>query len=362
MSNILIVEDEKDVRTTIIDLLESAGYTVISAQDGRQAIKIIDYELPDLIISDILMPDVNGYQLLEYFQKLPGTSTIPFIFLTAKTDNTDLRRGMILGADDYLMKPFRAKELLQVVETQLKKKERLDKKFDDIFLNISAFVPHELRTPLIPIIGYAELISEGIDELEKEEICDMANKIKLSSNRLHKTIEKYIRYTATYIKLASKGIYNELKNTCIMSPNSIVECTSKQLLKEASREKDLKLDLIDAQVRISETDFEFVIEELVENALKFSNPGTEISLKSRIKDNLYELDITDHGRGLTKEQLTTITPFSQYDRTKFQQQGNGLGLISVKNLMALYGGNLKITSEINKFTTCSLSIPALNGL
>jgi CheY-like chemotaxis protein/two-component sensor histidine kinase len=362
MSKILIVEDEKDVRTTIIDLLESAGHTIISAQDGRQAIKILDYEIPNLIISDIMMPDVDGYQLLEYFQKLPGASTVPFIFLSAKTESTDLRKGMILGADDYLMKPFRAKELLQVVETQLKKKDRLDKKFNDLFFNISTYIPHELRTPLISIKGYAELISEGIEELDKEEISDMVNKIKISSSRLHKTIEKFIRYNVTSLKLISKGTNNETTKTGVKSPKSILECTSKQLLKEASRETDLKLELTDAGINISEADFVFVIEELIENALKFSNPGTEISLKSTIKDNLYFLDITDHGRGLTKEQITKISPFVQQERFKFQQQVNGLGLISVKNLMAIYGGDLKITSELNKFTTCSLSIPAVIGL
>jgi len=362
MSKILIVEDEKDVRTTIIDLLESAGYTIISAQDGKQALKILDYEMPDLVISDIMMPDVDGYQLLDYFHKLPGASTVPFIFLSAKADITDLRKGMTLGADDYLMKPFRVKELLQSVETQLKKKERLDKKFDDIFMDISAYVPHELRTPLIPIIGYAELITEGIDELGKEEISDMANKIKLSSNRLHKTIEKFIRYSSIRLKLSSKETTNELAKTTINSPGVILEYTCHRMMKEALREKDLKLEVADAPLRISETDFEFIVEELLENAIKFSGPGMEISVKGSLNDNMYELNITDHGRGMTKDQITNIIPFVQHGRNKFQQQGNGLGLVSVKNLMTLYGGGIKITSEINNFTICSLSIPVSANL
>lgn len=97
MNKILVVEDEKEVRNTIIDLLENSGYTTISAQDGRQAIKILEYEIPDLVISDIMMPEVDGYRLLEHFQKLPGSTSVPFIFLTAKTDITNLRKGITLG-------------------------------------------------------------------------------------------------------------------------------------------------------------------------------------------------------------------------------------------------------------------------
>jgi len=361
MSKILVVEDEKDVRTTIIDLLESGGYSTISAHNGKQAIKLLEYEIPDLIISDILMPEMDGYQLLEHFQKLPGASTVPFIFLSAKTDNSDVRRGMVQGADDYLTKPFRVKELLQSVKTQLEKKKRLDKKFEDIFLDISAYVPHELRTPLIPIIGYAEIINEGIQELTKDEISEMAAKIKISSSRLHKTIEKFIRYTGIRLKLATKN-NEELNNTFTQSPQTIIEYISKKMLIELKREKDLMLELIDSPISISENDLEFVTEEILENALKFSNAGTPIQIKCSIKGNFYEMDITDHGRGMAKEQVTNILPFCQHDRNKFQQSGNGLGLVSVKNLMTYYGGKFQLSSELNEFTTCKLSFPLFKYL
>ena len=361
MTKILIVEDEKDVRTTIIDLLETNGYTVISANDGKQATKILEYEIPDLIISDIMMPEMDGYQLLEHFQKLPGSSTVPFIFLTAKADISDLRKGMTQGADDYLMKPFRVKELLQSVETQLEKKKRIDKKFEDIFLDISAYVPHELRTPLIPIIGYAELIEENIDELSKNEISEMASKIKSSSDRLHKTIEKFIRYTGIRLKLASKK-NGESINSYTKSPSLILEYISKRMMMVAQRGNDLKLELTDSPIKVSEPDFEFLIEEILENALKFSNPGTCILIKSSVSGNTYELEVTDHGHGMTKEQITNITTFGQHQRDKFQQAGNGLGLISIKNMMAFYNGSLKLASEINNFTTCSLSLPIFNNV
>jgi CheY-like chemotaxis protein len=356
MSTIMVVEDEKDVRNTIVDLLENSGYTVISAQDGKQAIKALEYEIPDLVISDIMMPGIDGYGLLDYFQKLPGASTVPFIFLTAITDNINLRKGMTLGADDYLMKPFRAKELLQSVETQLKKKQRIDKKFEDIFLDISAYVPHELRTPLVSIIGFADLIAEGKSDFNINEIIEMTKKIKLSSNRLHKTIEKFIQYTGIRLRLASKKS-EELNKAYIKSPRIILEYTITKLMKDAQRENDLILELTDAPIRITEYDFEFLVEEVLENAIKFSDPGSKILINSSIDENKYTLNITDHGRGMTKEQITNIVTFCQHERNKYQQSGNGLGLISVKNLMSLYSGKFTLSSEINQFTTCSLTLP-----
>jgi len=128
-------------------------------------------------------------------------------------------------------------------------------------------------------------------------------------------------------------------------------------MKEAHRGNDLELELIDSPINISENDFEFLIEEVIENALKFSNFGTKIVIKSSLNENMYKLDVTDHGRGMTKEQITNIFPFCQHERNKFQQTGNGLGLISVKNLLSIYGGSLKLFSEINQYTTCGLSLP-----
>jgi CheY-like chemotaxis protein len=361
MSKILVVEDEKEVRNTIIDLLDNSGYTTISAQDGKQAMKMLEYEIPDLVISDIMMPEVDGYRLLEHFQKLPGTSSVPFIFLTAKTDNANLRKGMTLGADDYLMKPFRAKELLQSVETQLKKKEKIDKKFENIFLDISAYVPHEFRTPLISIIGYADLISEGKNEFKIDEISEMAKKIKISSNRLHKTIEKFIRYTGIRLRLAAKGS-GEPNNAFTQSPNIILEYTINRMIKEAKRGSDLELELTDSPLKISENDFEYLVEEIVENALKFSDPGTKITIKSMVNDNDYKLNITDHGRGMTMEQIAKIIAFGQPDRNKYQKNPHGLGLISVKNLMALHNGIFSLSSEINEYTTCSLTLPVFKAM
>lgn len=121
---ILVVEDEHEVRKTIVDLLESAGYSVKQAVDGLEAVKHLEQEIPDLILSDILMPNMDGYQLLEHFRQMDGNDDIPFIFLSAKMENRDIKRGLSEGADDYMTKPFRVKDLLAIVEIRLKLKRK----------------------------------------------------------------------------------------------------------------------------------------------------------------------------------------------------------------------------------------------
>lgn len=123
MKKILVIEDEKSVRENIFTLLSEEGYNVLSANDGETGISIAKIETPDLIICDIMMPGKDGYAVLKELSMHKQTKTIPFIFLTAKVERADLRNGMELGADDYLFKPFRLEELLNSIESRLKKSE-----------------------------------------------------------------------------------------------------------------------------------------------------------------------------------------------------------------------------------------------
>lgn len=125
MTKILVLEDDESVRLPLVDLLEANGYEVIAAPDGRQGIEMAREEAPDLVISDIMMPEVDGYGVFEALQSDPDTAVIPFIFLTAKTDPADVREGLGLGADDYLTKPFQPKDLLESIRVRLEKYARI---------------------------------------------------------------------------------------------------------------------------------------------------------------------------------------------------------------------------------------------
>jgi len=140
MKKLLVIEDNLEVREILEEVLELSGYDITSAEDGTIGVSAALKNPPDLIICDVMMPKLDGYGVLNILSKKPATADIPFIFLTAKADKADLRRGMNLGADDYITKPFYKDELLQVIETRLRKSERMKKPFDVATTGLSTFI------------------------------------------------------------------------------------------------------------------------------------------------------------------------------------------------------------------------------
>lgn len=123
MSRILVIEDSNEIRENVVEILELAGYEVAVAKNGTQGVELASRDLPDVILCDIMMPELDGYGVLYLLNKNEATTNIPFIFITAKSERLDLRKGMEMGADDYLTKPFGRLELLNAVESRLKKRE-----------------------------------------------------------------------------------------------------------------------------------------------------------------------------------------------------------------------------------------------
>jgi DNA-binding response OmpR family regulator len=127
---ILLIEDNPEVRENTSEILDLAGYTVVAAPNGKVGVELAQKENPDLIICDIMMPELDGYGVLHIISKNEQTANIPFIFLTAKTEKTDVRKGMNLGADDYLTKPFDDTDLLNAIEARLRKNAMLQKQYE----------------------------------------------------------------------------------------------------------------------------------------------------------------------------------------------------------------------------------------
>lgn len=140
MKTILLIEDNKDVRENTAEILELSGYKVLTAANGKAGVEVAVKERPDLIICDIMMPQLDGYGALHLLSKNKDTASIPFIFLTAKTERSDFRKGMEMGADDYITKPFDDVELLNAVETRLKKSETLKRDFANSVEGFNEFI------------------------------------------------------------------------------------------------------------------------------------------------------------------------------------------------------------------------------
>jgi len=140
MSKILLIEDNTEMRENTSEILSFAKYTVVTAENGRVGVEKAKRENPDLIICDVMMPDMDGYEVLQMLSRNPGTAGVPFIFLTAKADKGDIRKGMNLGADDYLTKPFDETELIHAIEVRLKRSNSFRKNYSPDVAGLTQFI------------------------------------------------------------------------------------------------------------------------------------------------------------------------------------------------------------------------------
>lgn len=149
MKSVLVIDDNADIRDNTAEILDLAGYKTFTAENGKKGTELAIKEKPDVIVCDIMMPELDGYGVLHLLRKNPGTQHIPFIFLTAKTERTDFRKGMEMGADDYITKPFEDLELLNAIEVRLKKSEILDHAYASSRQGINEFIKDVKSTGLM---------------------------------------------------------------------------------------------------------------------------------------------------------------------------------------------------------------------
>jgi response regulator RpfG family c-di-GMP phosphodiesterase len=195
MYKVLVIDDSKSIRESLIDILTLEGYECLEADNGKTGMLLAQEYMPDLIICDIMMPEMDGLGVIEAVKANPLTSGIPFIFLTAMSQRKDQRKGMELGADDYITKPFTCEEILNAVKYRLQKSQGFQKKLNQLRESIARSLPHEIRTPLVAIIGYSEMLKEFYQELTPEQVLDYSKTINDASIRLNNLIENYILYS-----------------------------------------------------------------------------------------------------------------------------------------------------------------------
>ncbi len=361
MTTILVIEDEAAIRENLTDLLEAEGYEVVSAANGRLGVQLARQHLPDLILCDILMPELDGYGVYQELRQDPVTAIIPFIYLTAKANQADIRAGMALGADDYLIKPFTREDVLQAIATRLAKRtvviQHFQGKMDELRQSMARMLPHELRTPLTGILGFSEILAEGSSSLEPDDVREIAETIYKSGLRLHRLIEKFLLHAEMELIARNPEQIQELRRGRMSETAPLIEQMARRKAREAQRPADLSLDLQDGPAQITEPYLKFVLEELVENAFKFSRPGTPVQVSSRVDAQSLTITIADRGRGMTPQQIAEVAAYVQFERRRYEQQGTGLGLAVSRQIIELHGGRLTIESVPGQQTTVRVVIP-----
>ncbi|MBI3414332.1 MAG: response regulator [Verrucomicrobia bacterium] len=363
MQKILVIDDDPDLRNMVVSALKSKGYEVFEAEGGAAGIQLARAQLPDLIISDVVMEDTDGYETLTALRNDPMTRATPFILMTGRPNQRGMRHGMVLGADDYLPKPFSVEELHSAVAARLKQHQAVQKlaeqKLDTLRATLSLALPHELRTPLNGILGFAEMLSTGASAFPPLEIASMGRAILESANRLHRMIENFLLFAQIQVLATDPVKIQSLRQTQSAPLRAVGSSTAWKTALEAERTSDLEVNLPEINVAISEENLAKIIDELVSNAFKFSQPGSSVQLAAATASprGAAAFTIRDAGIGMSPAQIADIGAYMQFERKIREQQGSGLGLVIAKSLTELHGGSLRVQSRPEKGTEITVTLP-----
>lgn len=361
---ILVVEDHKPLLDALRMILERAGYTVLTATDGQKGLEVMERARPDLIVADIMMPNMDGYAFYQAVRARPDGLTIPFIFLTARTTREDILRGKGMGAEDYLTKPFDPEELLVVVRSRLRRAEEVQQatasEFERLKQQIVTILSHELRTPLTYITGYTELALEELPSLSLQALQQFLEGIRHGSDRLNRLVQDLL----TLIRLDTGQAAAEFRLLAYPWENfaELVRQTVQRyesLAAQSGITLDVRVLPTMSPVPLCELFFTDALGRLVDNAIKFSRgKGKRVVVQAGVAGDWVEVSVSDEGVGIRPEEIPHIFErFRQIDRERMEQQGVGLGLAIARELIRLHGGDITVESVHGAGSRFTIRLP-----
>ena len=374
-ASILVVDDEPFNFVAIQALLDDEGYDLHYAPCGQAALDGLESFDPDLILLDVIMPDMDGIEFCRRIKTLPEWQTVPILMVTALSDKEDLARCLNEGADDFLSKPVNPHEIRARVQSMLRIKRQYDRikslsqaqtatidllksSLNELRNNVVMSLPHELNTSLNGIAGIIDLLMSRLMLMSIEEIHDLLAMARESSLRLEKLIHRFLVYLQLEIAANDpKGKKKHKVGIASFESRQFLEFCAKQQSQVDQRASDLVCDLQEANIMAHAMDLKFIIEELLTNAFKFSKPGNPVVIRSEIVGEDLVIGVEDSGRGMTVQQIDKVGAFMQFERGYYEQQGTGLGLEIIKKLTLIHQWALSVESINRQGTTIRIAVP-----
>ena len=350
MTRILIVEDEQHVRRNVVEILEMEGYEVLEAADGEEGVRIARSGQPDLILCDIRMPRLDGFGVLARLSHDRLTETIPFIFITARTERSDQRMGMGLGADDYITKPFTRKDLLASIRKRLEKQQNLarraEEKFKQMQENITRSLPQNLLSPLSVLLANSEMLADS-DTLtaDPSQVRAIARGMRRAAARLAYLVQSYLLYLELDATQAAPARREALQNERLRLDSAEIRELLRGAAREYGRAEDLDLEMGQAELRMAEPVFYTLMEALVDLACTRSSAGRPVKITGRPLGYAYEVAVTSIAGSDPAAVL-----LAQKNETPF-------GLTLARRIVEIYGGNLEVKDSLDGVNEVRVSIP-----
>ncbi|MCZ7540339.1 MAG: response regulator [Anaerolineae bacterium] len=365
-ATILVVEDDLHLLEGIRDILAINGYEVWTASNGQVGLQVLQDQAraPDLIVSDIMMPRMDGY---DFFEAVRAESTwvhIPFIFLTAKGEHEDVKRGKRMGAEDYVIKPFDADDLLVAVSAKLERRQQIERHWQNevstIKQNILMILNHEFRTPLTYVVAYADMVHRDADTLSVDDMRAFLRGINAGANRLRRLVENFILLVELETGEAAQT-FNWRRGTLADFEALLGSATAKYQDMAEGRQVAISVE-VDEELPPVTADAQYLaaaVECLIDNAVKFSDkPGSVVTVRAYRDGDGVCLAVRDQGRGIPPNERENIfQSFYQVERHKYEDQGAGSGLAIVNRVTRLHGGNITLNSTVGEGSEFVIHLP-----
>lgn len=361
---ILIVDDVMSNVLLLKVLLTNEKFAIATASNGRQALEQVEKENPDLVLLDVMMPDMSGFEVAQHLKSNPNTADIPIIFLTALNSTADIVKGFQVGANDFISKLFNKEELIIRVTHQISlvaAKRLILSKTEELQRTIAgrdklySVIAHDLRSPMGSIKMVLNMLilnlpSEKIGA-EMYELLTMANQ---TTEDVFSLLDNLLKWTKSQIGKLNV-VYQDVD--LVEVTDGVIEIFSMvaSLKKIKIREMKPEKMMVNADIDMLKT----VVRNLLSNAIKFSKENSEVLVKMEEVDGMAVVSVQDHGCGISEEGqkklLHTDTHFSTFGTNN--EEGSGLGLLLCKDFVVKNGGKLWFTSKEGEGSIFSFSIP-----
>lgn len=361
---ILIVDDVMSNVLLLKVLLTNEKFAIATASNGRQALEQVEKENPDLVLLDVMMPDMSGFEVAQHLKSNPNTADIPLIFLTALNSTADIVKGFQVGANDFISKPFNKEELIIRVTHQISlvaAKRLILSKTEELQRTIAgrdklySVIAHDLRSPMGSIKMVLNMLilnlpSEKIGA-EMYELLTMANQ---TTEDVFSLLDNLLKWTKSQIGKLNV-VYQDVD--LVEVTDGVIEIFSMVASLKKIRIHEMKPEkmMVNADIDMLKT----VVRNLLSNAIKFSKENSEVLVKMEEVDGMAVVSVQDYGCGISEEGqkklLHTDTHFSTFGTNN--EEGSGLGLLLCKDFVVKNGGKLWFTSKEGEGSIFSFSIP-----
>lgn len=361
MATILVAEDSMTQQMLMREILERAGHNVLTANNGSDALKIAYKEKPSLVITDVNMPEMDGYEVCRQLKENKFTCDIPVIFVTSMDDIEDERKGFELGAVDYITKPISPSIVQARVKTHLSIKENLRtqtnlnkelRKLNMVKNKFMGIAAHDLRGPIGTIREFAKLIKEAPEDVEgnKEPLDIIARLSNEMLTLIEDLLDVSVIESGKFDLRLETGNLSDLIDFRVMLQEKTAQSKNILLCRNLANIPEIKFDAD----RISQ-----VIDNLVSNAIKYSESGTKVQISCAKEDNTIVFAVQDEGRGIPVEDQKKL--FGTFEKLSVRPTGDerstGLGLAIVKKIVEAHKGQINVESEVGKGSTFAVLLP-----